>query len=461
MRTNVTAVSGTTRRLRPLVAMVASLMALSGLAPGQQAAAGSTSITTKRVSIAPDGSQLNRSSGLPIISGTGRFVAFSSKSPTLVPGDTNKTTDVFVWDRDAGTTERVSVGSTGEQAEGTSLPTSISPDGRFVAFNSDAPNLVENDGVPTNLEGALDVFVHDRETNETERISVNTQGDPAEFAPSFGGKITPDGRYVAFGSAAQNLDPLDTDINYDIFVRDRELGTTEMVSLTSTGEETMLFTMSPSISADGRFVAFDANDELTPDDTNRAADVFVRDRTLGTTTLVSLRTDGSVGAKGGVDPEITPDGRFILFYSQSKLVAADTNRSGDAYLRDLQSGKTMLVSRNHSGRVGNGHSFPNDISSDGRYVLFVSMASKIVPGDTNGEFDYFIYDRVEKRPVRVNVNNRGRQARGDKSFNIQATISDDGAWVAFESSAYNLVRNDTNNAYDVFLRGPFPVPSGE
>ena len=461
MRTKVIEGSAKTRRLRSLVTVVASLMALSGLASGHQADAGSTGLTTKRVSIAPDGSQLNRPSGLPVVNGDGRFVAFSSKSRKLVPGDTNKTTDVFVWERETGITERVSVGSNGEQAEGTSLPTSISPDGRFVVFNSDAPNLVENDGVPTNLEGALDVFVHDRETNETERISVNTQGDPAEFAPSFGGKITPDGRFVAFGSAAQNLDPFDTDINYDIFVRDRELGTTEMVSLKSTGEETMFMTLSPSISADGRFVAFDANDELTPDDTNRAADVFVRDRTLETTTLVSVRTDRSVGAKGGVDPEITPDGRFVLFLSHSKLVAADTNRSADAYLRDLQTRKTMLVSRNHKGRVGNGHSLPNDISADGRYVLFVSRATNIVPGDTNGEFDYFIYDRVEKTSVRVNVNNRGRQARGDKSFNIQATISDDGAWAAFESSAHNLVRNDTNNRYDVFLRGPFPVASGE
>jgi Tol biopolymer transport system component len=462
MKTKVRSIGGTSRRDSiALAALMTGLLVLPGLVSGQQASAGSVSMRTKRISVAPDGSQLSLPSGLPVISGDGRFVAFSSKSGKLVTGDTNKTTDVFVWDRDTEITERVSVGSTGEQAEGISHPTSISPDGRFVVFNSDAPNLVENDGVPTNLEGALDVFVHDRETNETERISVNTQDDPAEFAPSFGGKITPDGRFVAFGSAAQNLDPLDTDINYDIFVRDRELGTTEMVSLKSTGEETMFFTLSPSISADGRFVAFDANDELTPDDTNRAADVFVRDRTLGTTTLVSVRTDGSVGAKGGVDPEITPDGRFVLFYSHSKLVAADTNRHGDAYLRDLQAGKTMLVSRNHRGRVGNGHSFSSDISADGRYVLFVSMATNIVQGDTNGEFDYFVYDRVEKRVVRANVNNRGRQARGDKSFNIQATISDDGAWVAFESSAYNLVRNDTNKKYDIFLRGPFPVPSGE
>lgn len=441
-----------------LVALTASLLALSGLTPGRQAAAGTESIRTTRLSVAPDGSEVKRPSALPVISGDGRFVAFSSKSAKLVPGDTNKNTDTFVRDRVTGTTEIVSVSSSGAQGEGISLPTSISPDGRFVVFNSDAPNLVENDGVPTNLEGALDVFVHDRETGETERISVNTQGEPAQFAPSFGGKITPDGRYVAFGSAAQNLDPLDTDPTYDIFVRDRELGTTEMVSVKSTGEETRLMTLSPSISADGRFVAFDANDELTPDDTNRAADVFVRDRTLGTTTLVSARTDGSVGRAGGVDPDITSDGRFVLFHSDSKLVAADVNHAPDAYLRDLETGRTTLVSRNHRGRVGNGPSLPNDISDDGRYVLFVSRATNMVVGDTNDEFDNFIYDRIEKTVVRVNLNNRARQARGDKGFNLLATMSDDGAWVAFESSAHNLVRNDTNNKYDIFLRGPFPVP---
>jgi len=436
--------------------LLVACSALWGLAR-HRATAADGGARTIRVSVGQDGSQLNRSSALPVVSGNGRFVAYASKAGKLVPGDTNKTTDVFVWDGQTGITERISVSSTGEEAQGISSPTSISADGRFVAFTSDAPNLVENDGVPTNLEGALDVFVHDRETDETERISVNSQGEPAEFAPSFGGDITPDGRFVAFVSAAQNLDPLDTDGTYDIFVRDRESGMTEMVSLKATGAETPFMAMFPSISADGRFVAFDANDELTADDTNRAADVFLRDRELGTTTLVSVRTDGSGGRLGGVAPDITSDGRFVLFHSDSNLVAADTNRSADAYLRDLETGRTTLVSRNWRGRVGNDTSFPNDISDNGRYVLFVSLATNIVRNDTNEEFDHFIYDRLEKTAVRVNVNNRGRQARGDKSFNIKASLSGDGAWAAFESSAHNLVRNDTNGLYDIFLRGPLPI----
>ncbi|MGH2809240.1 MAG: TolB family protein [Actinomycetota bacterium] len=442
---------------RQRATLLTSVVAVSGLVTGQFATAATTGATTTRVSVAFDGSQLRNPSGIPIVSGDGGFVAFSSRASKIVDGDTNGLTDVFVWDRDTGTIERVSVSSAGVEADGTSTPTSISPDGRFVAFNSDAPHLVENDGVPTNLEGALDAFVHDRDTGETERISVSTAGEPAQFAPSFGGEITPDGRFVAFVSAAGNLDPLDTDDTYDIFVRDRELGTTEMVSLRATGDETRLMTLFPSISADGRFVAFDANDELTPDDTNQAADVFVRDRLLGTTTLVSARTDGSVGRKGGVDPEITPDGRFVLFLSGSRLAPEDTNRFGDAYVRDLQTGETRLVSVTHRGRPGNGSSFPSDISADGRYVLFVSNATNIVRNDTNDEFDHFVYDLDDGTVVRVNVNNRGRQARGDKSFNLLSSISDDGAWVAFESSAHNLVPNDTNNRYDIFLRGPlFP-----
>ena len=424
-----------------------------------RAIAGEADVATRSVSVRPDGSQVNRSSGLPVISGGGRFVAFSSKASKLVEGDTNKMTDVFVWERETGITERVSVSSTDEEAEGISSPTSISPDGRFVAFNSDAPNLVENDGVPTNLEGALDAFVHDRETGETERISVNSQGEAAQGAPSFAAEITPDGRYVAFVSAAGNLDPLDTDANYDVFVRDRETDTTEMVSLKASGEETPFMALAPSISADGRYVAFDANDELTPDDTNRATDVFVRDRQENTTTLVSIRTDGSVGRWGGVSPDITSDGLFVLFQSASKLVDADTNGTSDAYLRELETGRTRLVSRTWRKRAGNAASLPNDISDDGRYVLFVSPATNIVPMDTNEELDHFVYDRSEQTVVRVNVNNRGKQARGDKSFNIQASISDDGAWVALESSAHNLVPNDTNNSYDIFLRGPFPVGS--
>jgi len=452
-----TSIVGIGKRPSAFVALLFAGTSVLAVTSDERAIAGEAATETRRVSVAPDGSQANRSSGLPVISGDGRFVAFSSKASNLVEGDTNKMTDAFVWDRETGITERVSVSSIGEEAEGISSPTSISPDGRFVAFNSDAPNLVENDGVPTNLEGALDAFVHDRETGETERISVNSQGEPALSAPSFGGEVTPDGRYVAFVSAAGNLDPLDSDINYDIFVRDRDTDTTEMVSLKASGEETPFMTLGPSISADGRFVAFDANDELTPDDTNRAADVFVRDRQENTTTLLSIRTDGSGGRWGGVGPDITSDGRFVLFQSNSKLVKADTNSASDAYLRDLETGRTRLVSRTWRKRAGNAASLPNDISDEGRYILFISRATNIVPGDTNDEFDHFVYDRTGKTVVRVNVNNRGKQARGDKSFNLQASISDDGAWVAFESSARNLVPDDTNNSYDIFLRGPFPV----
>jgi Tol biopolymer transport system component len=146
---------------------------------------------------------------------------------------------------------------------------------------------------------------------------------------------------------------------------------------------------------------------------------------------------------------------------QTKLVGRDTNGTVDAYLHNMENGRTTLVSRSWRGRVGNGHSVPNDISNDGRYVLFVSDATNIVRRATNGDFDHSIYDRVEKTAIRVNVNNRGKEARGGNEFTLRATIAGDGAWVAFESSAYNLVRNDTNDRPDVFLRGPFAVLLGE
>jgi Tol biopolymer transport system component len=440
------------------LAVVGSL-SLPTLAAGEVDASAAPRVRTRRVSVAADGTQVGRGSEMPSLSTDGRVVAFASRSPKLVPEDSNKVTDVFVRDREARTTELVSVSSTGAQGNGPSFPNALSSDGRIVLFTSVASNLVEGDDVEPDLEEALDVFVHDRETGMTERVSVNSNGEAAQ-GPSFDADISTDGRFVAFESGAFNLADNDGDQTFDIFVRDRELGTTELVSVSSTGEAGNLSSFAPSISEDGRFVAFDSDaDNLVAGDTNFAADTFVHDRATGTTALVSVTSTGAVGRFGGVDPTITPDGRFVLFLSQSKLVARDRNKTLDAYLHNLQTGRTTLVSRGSTGRRRDGDSFPNGISDDGRYVLFGSFASNLVPHDTNGDFDHFRFDRRTKKTVRVNVNTRGKQAIGDKGFNLIGRISGDGRFVAFESSAPNLVPNDTNDVYDIFVRGPFNVPS--
>src|SRR5262249_35179982 len=186
----------------------------------------------------------------PVISADGRFVTYWSGDPSMVSGDTNDTWDVFVRDRQLATTERVSVDSNGTEANGGSFASAISGDGRFVAFESDATNLVADD-----TNGSQDIFVHDRQTGTTERVSVSSAADQANDF-SYKPTISSDGRFVAFWSVATNLVADDTNGFADIFVHDRQTGTTERVSVNSAGVEADSNSNSPAISADGRFVVF-------------------------------------------------------------------------------------------------------------------------------------------------------------------------------------------------------------
>lgn len=431
-------------------------MIIPTLAAARGNAAEPPTIRTRRISVAEDGSQLARASESPRMSPDGRFIAFASRSPKLISGDDNRVTDVFVWDRTTKKIEMISVSSKGEPGNGPSFPNALSSDGRFVVFTSVASNFVEGD-VDPGLEEALDVFIHDRDMGTTERISVNSVGDPA-LGPSFDADVSADGRFVAFVSGADNLDENDKNGTYDVFVRDRELGTTDLVSKNSDAEAGNLSSFAPSISADGSLVAFDSDaDNLVEGDTNFAADTFAHHTVTGATRLASVSSEGILGRWGGVDPIISADGRFVTFLSESKLVPRDTNRVGDAYLHDFETGRTTRVSLSSTGRQGRMESFPKDISDDGRFVLFVSKSAGFVPRDTNDEYDHFLFDRSTKKTVRVNVSSQGRQAEGDKGFQFGSSISGDGRSVAFESSASNLVRNDTNNSYDIFVRGPLDI----
>src|SRR5258708_3372263 len=228
--------------------------------------------TTTRVNVDSAGAQANADSYRPSISGDGRFVAFQSGASNLVPGDTNSFWDVFVHDYQTGATERVSVATGGAEGNGDSAKPSISCDGRYVAFQSGATNLVSG-AIPNQI------YLRDRQAGTTELVSVSTGGAPANsscfnFPPSISG----DGRYVAFWSAASNLVPGDTNDTSDIFVRDRQAGTTERVTLDSAGVQANDLSGYLSISADGRFVEFSSRaTNLVPGDTNGVWDVFVHD----------------------------------------------------------------------------------------------------------------------------------------------------------------------------------------
>ena len=250
----------------------------------------------ERVSLSSTGTQGNESSHASSISADGRFVAFESRASNLVEGDINGTDDIFVHDRETGTVELVSVSSNGAQANRSSGFPSISADGRFVAFESRASNLIVGD---TNNE--MDVFLHDRTTGSTERVSVSSSGAQANALYSSQPSISADGRFVAFSSFASNLVDSDTNNDRDVFVHDRATGTTERVSVSSSGEQTdFLYSRAPSISADGRFVAFQsASRNLVAGDTNGKSDIFVHDRATGTTERVSVSSSGAQGSDPG------------------------------------------------------------------------------------------------------------------------------------------------------------------
>ena len=244
---------------------------------------------TTRLSVASDGSEGNGSSALPAISADGRYVAFESLARNLVSDDTNNFADIFVHDRQTGETTRASVASDGAEANHASLAPGISADGRYVAFWSSASNLV-----PDDTNDTADIFVRDRHTGETTRVSVSSDGTEANGFSAFIPTISADGRYVAFQSSATNLVSGDTNNFADIFVHDRQTGETTRASVAGDGTEGNNSSDYPSISADGRYVAFHSSaSNLVPDDTNDTADIFVHDRQTGETTRVSVASDGT------------------------------------------------------------------------------------------------------------------------------------------------------------------------
>jgi len=406
---------------------------------------------TSRVSVDSNGAQGNDYSWQPAISADGHYVAFGSLASNLVPGDTNGDTDIFVKDTTTGATTRVSVDSGGAEANSASLDPTISGDGRYIAFDSNATNLVPGD---TNNVG--DVFLRDTALGTTTRITLSSDGAQADNE-SFDPAISADGRYVAFTSWATNLVPGDTNGEPDVFVWDAVSGTTTRVSVDSSAGQGNLTSDHPSISGDGRYIAFESwATNLVPGDTNGRADIFVRDTTAGTTVRVSVDSSGGEGNDWSSNPAISADGRDVAFTSwATNLVPGDTNVMRDLFVRDTVSGTTTAVSLD--GGLTSSSSFPA-ISADGRYVAFESDASTLVPGDTNDATDVFARDMVSGSTTRVSVNSGGGQADGTSD---DPAISADGRYVAFHSSAPNLVAGDTNGAEDVFVRAnPVVTVSG-
>ncbi len=411
---------------------------------------------TTRVSMASNGTQGNNISQQLTMTPDARLVSFFSYANNLVPVDTNGRRDVFVHNRATHTTSLVSVSSTGLQGNGEAGYAQLSADGTTVVFAGGSDNLVPADG-----NHAHDIFVRDLLTGTTTMVSVSSTGQQGNRR-SRRASISGDGRFVAFRSDATNLVPGDTNGKTDIFLHDRQTHTTTRVSVASDGTQANDDTHAMSISADGQLVAFDSYaSNLVSDDTNGTLDVFVHEPSTGETTRVNVADDGTQADAGwsqiALWNSLSATGRYVTFFSEAtNLVPGDTNGFWDIFVRDRLTHTTTRVSVASDGSEANGISIRSSVSNDGRFVVFSSAASNLVPGDTNGFWDIFVHDRLTGATTRRSLADDGSQA--NYQCWLESAVSTDGETVAFFTGASNIVPRDTNNRGDIFVSELFAQP---
>lgn len=387
----------------------------------------------------------NETSGNSAISASGRYVAFDSQATNLVHKDTNGIADVFVFDRMTGRTIRVSVGESGAEANGTgSANPALSEDGGQVAFASDADNLIASD-----LNGETDIYLHDLMLGTTERISIGAGGTEPNGA-SFRPTVSADGRYVAFESDASNLVADDTNGRTDVFVYDRQSVLMQRVSVGDSGIQANGDSFAPSLSADGRVVAFESDaTNLVGDDVNLVRDIFVHELDSGSTERVSLSSAGVEANDVSLFAILSGDGSAVAFESDaSNLVPDDTNAAADIFFVDRDTGITERVSVDGSGLEANDDSFFPTLDFAGEVIVFSSLANNLIAGDLNGVADIFVHDRAADTIERISG---AANAGGGDSPAFQSAISSDGGVIAFETSAQNLGPADSNCVDDIFV----------
>jgi Tol biopolymer transport system component len=385
----------------------------------------------------------NGDSDAPSVSADGRYAVFSSDASNLVAGDTNGVRDIFYRDTLTGTITRISTDGSGNQGDSLSYNPFVSADGRYVVFSSNATNLVAGD-----TNGTADVFCKDIQTGALTRIST-ASNDAQSNNTSYNGSISADGRYVVFQSFASNLVSGDTNGDADIFLKDRQTGVTTRLSTSSGGSQADGDSSEPSISANGIYVVFSSlAANLVSGDTNGEGDVFMKNRLTGTLTRISTDSSGVQGDDLSTNASISADGSFVAFGSRANnLVSGDTNIAWDIFRKDIQSGVVTRLSTDVNGVAGNGDTFLPSISADGRYVAFRSNASNLVTGDTNAKPDIFFKDSQSGAILRLSTDANGVEGNGES---LELALSADARYVVFSSLATNLVSGDTNGASDVF-----------
>lgn len=394
------------------------------------------------VSRAPNGRWGNGRSFQPALSADGRWVAFVSAATNLVNGDTEGTLDVFLIDRNNNAVQRVSQTPAGLGGNGDSSSPSVSADGRFVAFVSLAGNLVSND-----LNGVEDIFLWDRNSRQIELISVRSDGRGSANGLSEVPIVNRDGSVVAFASDATDVVAQDGNQVRDVFVRDRSRRVTERVSVASDGSEGADWSDAPTLSADGRTVAFHSGaSNLVPGDANQKWDIFIRSRSTGTTEILggALAGDGD-----SIYPLLSADGNWVAFSSAAtSFGGGPTAGSFALFLYDRTSKQMIRTRPSTPENRPQTDVYAFGISGDGRFVSLTTDDPGMGPGGELGFYRSYLFDRLRGTHEPVAISDAGYVA-DDSSY--YAPISPDGRWVAFVSNAHGLVPGDGNAEGDVFL----------
>ncbi len=410
---------------------------------------------TNRVSINSNGLEVDQDSWYSAISADGRYTAFVSASDDLIVNDNNGVKDIFVYDQNTGTIERVSVGTGNAESNGDSYSPAISADGRYVAFESQATNLVSGDN-----NNVRDIFVRDRQSGTTELISqMNGQQANGESRHP---AISDDGRFVAYYSVASNLASNDNNGVGDVFLFDRQSDTVTAVSLTVGGQTGDGESRNPTIAGDGQSVAFESlATDLVTNDSNNASDIFLYAQQNGTLQRVSVNASDEEGNGHSFNPDLSADGSFVAFQSQSEnLVSGDSNDKADIFVYYRDGSNQVQVERvsvDSEGGQSNGDSGYAAISADGRFVTFSSFANNLAGGEIYGtNLDIYLYDRQLNEMERISADSLGQEPDG---ASVNPDVSADGRFISFDSSATNLVNDDNNSRVDVFVRDRTPPVS--
>ncbi len=426
--------------------LAASVLGL--LVPAAAAQVGATTL----VSVSSSGQQAQAGAWNTSISPDGRYVAFETHSSDLDPAATPGVAQVYLHDRVTGQLVLASVTPAGLGGAKNSGGASVSENGQFVAFFAWDDALVAGD-----VNGKVDVVVRDIAAGTSSLVSVSTGGGHQGNGDSRECSISADGRFVAFESEASNLVAGDTNGEADVFLRDRQTGVTTRVSVASDGSQADDESRNPALSLDGQHVAFASRStNLASGTANGAWNVFVHDVATGLTERVSVPLDGGPLLLQADNAGLSADGSVVAFESHSpNLVAGDTNGTKDVFVRDRAAGVTTRVSVSSSGVEGDDlsgtsqiNSFGDErsVSADGRFVVFESEAGNLVPGDTNVRTDIFVHDRETGFTTRVSLDSQFGQGEGHAWL---PSVSANGRWVAFESNSDDLVDGDVTPS------GPF------